>query len=70
MVIRKFWQNRIETAWKQRSVAWLLGVRHAGKTTLCQSLREVEYFDCELPRTRQRFEDPESFLQKSLIHFR
>lgn len=29
---------------------------------LCQSLPEVEYFDCELPRERRRMEDPQSFL--------
>ena len=37
------------TAWKERSVIWLSGVRRAGKTVLCQSLPDVEYFDCELP---------------------
>ena len=30
---------------------------------LCQSLEKKEYFDCELPRTRQQMEDPESFLK-------
>lgn len=33
-----------------------------GKTTLCRSLPEIEYFDCELPRTRRLLEDPEAFL--------
>lgn len=28
---------------------------------LCQSLDNVEYFDCELPRIRERMEDPEAF---------
>ena len=41
---------------------WLAGVRRAGKTSLCQSLDRVEYFDCELPRTRRSMEDPEAFL--------
>ena len=41
---------------------WLPGVRRVGKTTLCRSLAEVEYFDCELPRTRRLLEDPEDFL--------
>lgn len=41
---------------------WLAGVRRVGKTSLCQSLEEVEYFDCELPRTRRSMEDPEAFL--------
>ncbi len=59
---RPFWHDRIENAWKSRAVLWLSGVRRAGKTTLCQSLTEVEYFDCELPRTRRQMDDPESFL--------
>jgi hypothetical protein len=33
-----------------------------GKTCLCQTLPEVEYFDCELPRVRRMMEDPEGFL--------
>jgi len=33
-----------------------------GKTVLCQSLPDVEYFDCELPRVRRMMEDPEAFL--------
>jgi hypothetical protein len=41
----------------------LPGVRRAGKTTLCQSLASIEYFDCELPRQRRTMEDPEAFLQ-------
>ena len=59
---RPFWTERIERAWKQRSIVWLPGVRRVGKTTLCQSLPDVEYFDCERPRTRRLFEDPEGFL--------
>lgn len=62
MVRRRHWIARIEDAWQKRSVVWLAGVRRAGKTVLCQSLEEIEYFDCELPRTRQAMEDPEGFL--------
>lgn len=29
---------------------------------LCQSLPNIEYFDCELPRVRRMMEDPEAFL--------
>lgn len=43
---------------------WLAGVRRAGKTFLCRSLDEVEYHDCELPRTRRLMEDPEGFLRE------
>jgi len=63
MVQRHFWLRRIEKAWRGKSVVWLSGVRRAGKTVLCQSLPGVEYFDCELPRTRRMLEDPESFLE-------
>ena len=41
---------------------WLSGVRRVGKTFLCQSLPQIEYFDCELPRIRRMIEDPQSFL--------
>lgn len=43
---------------------WLAGVRRAGKTFLCRSLDDVEYHDCELPRTRRLMEDPEGFLEE------
>ncbi len=60
---RKYWIDRIESAWKERSVIWLSGVRRAGKTCLSQSLDDTEYFDCELPRIRRIMEDPEAFLE-------
>ncbi len=63
MVQRRFWAERIEKAWKRRSVVWLSGVRRAGKTFLSQSLPHIEYFDCELPRTRRMMDDPEGFLE-------
>src|SRR4030043_2403637 len=62
MVKRKFWIDRINHAWKERSVIWLSGVRRVGKTFLCQSLPQIEYFDCELPRIRRMIESPQSFL--------
>ncbi|RKU12446.1 ATPase [Candidatus Poribacteria bacterium] len=62
MVKRQFWLNRIETAWERRSVVWLSGVRRVGKTCLCQTLPNIEYFDCELPRVRRLMEDPQGFL--------
>ncbi len=52
----------IENAWRRRSVVWLSGVRRVGKTVLSRSIGNVEYFDCELPRTRKMMEDPEGFL--------
>ncbi len=62
MVTRDFWQKRVEARWQEKSVVWLSGVRRVGKTCLCQSLKNVEYFDCELPRTRRMMADPEAFL--------
>lgn len=62
-VKRTFWLDKIEAAWKRRSVLWLSGVRRVGKTVLCQSLDQIEYFDCELPRVRLQMEDPQSFLE-------
>ena len=62
MVDREFWRNRIETSWKHRSIVWLSGVRRVGKTCLCQTLPNIEYFDCELPRVRRLMEDPQAFL--------
>jgi len=62
MIKREFWLNRIEAAWERRSVVWLSGVRRVGKTCLCQTIPEIEYFDCELPRVRRLMEDPQGFL--------
>lgn len=61
--IRRYWIDRIEAAWRRRSVLWLSGARRAGKTVLSQTLPGVEIFDCELPRIRRLMEDPESFLR-------
>src|SRR5271168_1093941 len=62
MVKRMFWLDLLESAWKKRTILWLTGVRRAGKTSLCRSLPHIEYFDCELPRTRRTMQDPEGFL--------
>ncbi len=62
MIKREFWLNCIETAWERRSVVWLSGVRRVGKTCLCQTLADIEYFDCELPRVRRLMDDPQAFL--------
>lgn len=63
MFARRFWQQGIESAWDRRSVVWLYGVRRAGKTILCRTLPETEFFDCELPSVRKQLQDPESFLR-------
>ncbi|MDX2347145.1 MAG: DUF4143 domain-containing protein [Legionella sp.] len=62
MINRAFWLNKIELAWKKRTVIWFPGVRRAGKTSICKSIPDCEYFDCELPRIRRMMEDPEDFL--------
>ncbi len=63
MIKRRFWIDKIENAWKRRSIIWLAGVRRVGKTVLSQSIPEIEYFDCELPRVRRMIDDdPQSFL--------
>lgn len=62
LIKRPFWQHLIEEGWQQKNVLWLMGVRRVGKTSLCQSIPETIYFDCERPRVRQLFEDPEGFL--------
>jgi len=64
MVRRGFWIETIESAWLEKPVVWLSGVRRVGKTFLSKSLDAIEYFDCELPRTRRLMEDPEAFLQE------
>ncbi len=64
IIKRPFWQKLIEDAWKKKSIVWLMGPRRVGKTSLCRSLPNVEYFDCERPRVRQLLADPEGFLEE------
>jgi uncharacterized protein len=63
MIQRHFWQKLVESAWNERPIVWLAGVRRAGKTCLSQTLKDVHYYDCELPRVRRMMEDPEAFLK-------
>lgn len=63
IINRPYWKNLIEQAWKEKSVIWLMGLRRVGKTSLCLSIEDIEYFDCEKPRTRQLMIDPEGFLE-------
>ena len=63
MYPRSYWLRRIRQAWQRRSVIWLKGVRRVGKTVLAQSLPDIEYFDCELPRVRRNMAEPEAFLR-------
>lgn len=63
IVVRSFWKKQIEAAWKQKSVVWLMGVRRVGKTSLCESLANIEYFDCEKLSVRKLVNDAEAFLE-------
>ena len=63
MINRTFWIKKINKDWKEKSVIWLSGVRRAGKTFLCKSLKDIEYFDCELIKVKNKLEDPEAFLK-------
>lgn len=60
-MVRTFWENKVHSAWQEKSIIWLTGVRRVGKTTLCRGLTPEAYFDCELPRVRKLLTDPEVF---------
>ncbi len=62
IIQRLFWKKLIEQAWEKRSVVWLMGVRRIGKTSLCRSFDNIEFFDCESIRTRELLVDYEAFL--------
>ena len=62
MFDRPEWKKKIEQAWRERPIIWLSGVRRSGKTSLCRSLPEIIYFDCELPSVRRQMQSPEDFL--------
>jgi phosphoketolase len=64
MVQRQYWMAQLDSAWRDRSVVWLMGVRRVGKTVLAQSVPDAEYLDCELPSTRRQLDDVEAFLSK------
>lgn len=61
MFYRNFWTDRLEDVLSRGRIAWLSGVRRVGKTLLCQSLPDAEYFDCELASVRRQMADPEAF---------
>jgi hypothetical protein len=65
MIQRPFWLDRIERAWKEAPIAWLSGVRRAGKTTLAQGLgtERTFYVNCDLPAAEEMVRDPALFYQ-------
>jgi len=65
MFMRKFWNDRIEAAWKEAPIVWLSGVRRTGKTTLSQSLGldRIHYVNCDLPVVEDQVHNPELFFR-------
>ena len=68
MIIRQNWIERLAASWQLAPIAWLTGVRRAGKTTLAQDVirlsdaTNVQFFNCDLPSVSKRVQDPERFL--------
>lgn len=65
MFLRPFWQQQIEQAWREAPIAWLCGVRRAGKTTLAESLGvdRALYINCDLPAVEDMVQDPQVFFR-------
>jgi len=65
MILRPFWQKRIELAWEDAPIAWLAGVRRSGKTTLAESLgaERIFYVNCDLPAVEEMVRDPQLFFR-------
>ena len=62
LVKRPLWERKLRSAFRRRSVVWLMGVRRVGETVLARALSRFEYLDCELPRVRRKLDDPGRFL--------
>jgi predicted AAA+ superfamily ATPase len=65
MIRRSFWLERLDAVWRDVPIAWLCGVRRAGKTTLAEHLGEgrVRYVNCDLPVVEEWVRDPELFFR-------
>lgn len=65
MITRPFWQERIEAAWREVPIAWLAGVRRAGKTVLAESFGpdRMLYLNCDLPSVGEMLRDPQLFFR-------
>ena len=61
MIGRPFWHQRIDEAWEKAPIAWLSGVRRAGKTVLARSFPHAAYINCDLPSATQQLANPEQF---------
>ena len=64
-VNRPYWQKRVESAWKEKSIVWLAGVRRVGKTTLTKAWPDALYLNCDLPRIQSEILDPEQFFKST-----
>ena len=58
---RPFWIDKIEQAWRSRSICWLSGVRRVGKTTVAKMFKSAIYLNCDLPSVGRRLAEPEFF---------
>jgi len=67
MVHRPFWRNRLDRAWQATPIAWLCGIRRAGKTTLARSLDadRALFVNCDLPAAADMLRDPELFFRST-----
>ena len=65
MITRAFWQQRLDDAWREAPIAWLSGVRRAGKTTLAESIgaERILYVNCDLPTVEDMVRDPQVFFR-------
>lgn len=64
MIPRPGWVSQVESAWEDRTIVWLTGVRRIGKTVLCRQLERVEYLNCDLPSIQRQLSDPELFFRR------
>ncbi len=67
MIPRPFWEDRLEQSWRQAPIAWLCGVRRAGKSTLADSLGAARafYVNCDLPAAEDMVRDPQVFFRSA-----
>lgn len=65
MIDRPFWNQRIESAWREAPIVWLSGVRRSGKTTLAQSLGAGQqlFVNCDIPAVEGMVRDPVLFFK-------
>lgn len=63
MIKRPIWEKKIQDVWTKVPIAWLMGVRRVGKTTLCKAFADTRYVNCDLSETQRLLADPEFFLK-------